>query len=312
MIERTLKRLEGLATFEFFMVFQSCLKDFPKPVVENAAMGSCGHIGQSKEGSVMNRPSTVSVVSAEDRPIATFNQQIHENYQIDLNHQIYNGICLIWERRAVRLLPPVLARQNEETSEQPRQSRLPRSRSSAYSDGFQLGGVVAAARREEEANIRVIPRRRLAQGLHLLLHVQAARKEAALWHVRHENPMGRKIASGRAGTLEFEHKPIMTCRIERFVIEGNRVILCISGRIREQDVDLLRSLLEQERSVVAIDLKEVLLVDRRAVRLLALSESNGAELRNCPAYIREWVTRERVDGSASQQWTEESKEPADA
>jgi hypothetical protein len=45
--------------------------------------------------------------------------------------------------------------------------------------------------------------------------------------------------------------------------------------------------------VVGIDLKEVLLLDRGAVKLLALSESNGAELRNCPAYIREWVTRER-------------------
>jgi hypothetical protein len=55
---------------EFFMVFQSFLKDFAKSVLENAAMGSSGLIGQSKEGSVMNRPSTVSVVSAHDRPIA--------------------------------------------------------------------------------------------------------------------------------------------------------------------------------------------------------------------------------------------------
>ncbi len=69
--------------------------------------------------------------------------------------------------------------------------------------------------------------------------------------------------------------------------------LRISGRIAAQDVDMLRALLEQERSAVAIDLKEVLLVDREAVKLLALHESDGAELRNCPAYIREWVTRER-------------------
>jgi hypothetical protein len=46
-------------------------------------------------------------------------------------------------------------------------------------------------------------------------------------------------------------------------------------------------LLEQERrSAVAIDLTDVLLVDREAVKFLALRESNGAELRNCPAYIR--------------------------
>ena len=55
---------------------------------------------------------------------------------------------------------------------------------------------------------------------------------------------------------------------------------------------MLRALLEQERSRVALDLEDVLLVDREAVKLLAFHESNGAELRNCLAYIREWVTRE--------------------
>ena len=39
------------------------------------------------------------------------------------------------------------------------------------------------------------------------------------------------------------------------------------------------------------------LVDREAVNLLAFSEFNGLELRNCPAYIREWITRERVQST---------------
>ena len=86
----------------------------------------------------------------------------------------------------------------------------------------------------------------------------------------------------------------MTCRIDRVVIGPGLLILHISGQITGKDVDLLRSLLEQEGSVVAIDLKDVLLVDREAIKLLALCESNGVELRNCPAYIREWVTRERA------------------
>jgi len=86
----------------------------------------------------------------------------------------------------------------------------------------------------------------------------------------------------------------MTCRIDRVVIGPGLLILHISGQITGKDVDLLRSLLEQERTLVAIDLKDVLLVDREAVRLLALSELNGAELRNCPSYIREWVRRERA------------------
>ena len=90
----------------------------------------------------------------------------------------------------------------------------------------------------------------------------------------------------------------MICRIERFVFEEDHIILCISGQIRGQDADTLRASLEQERGAVAIDLKDILLVDSEAVRLLTFLESTGAELRNCPAYIREWMTRERADRDA--------------
>ena len=58
---------------------------------------------------------------------------------------------------------------------------------------------------------------------------------------------------------------------------------------------MLRGVLEQELGGLAIDLKNVLLVDREAVKLLALREANGTELRNCTPYIREWVTRERAE-----------------
>jgi hypothetical protein len=83
----------------------------------------------------------------------------------------------------------------------------------------------------------------------------------------------------------------MTCRIDRMLIEQG-VVLRISGRIAREDLDVLRNALEDGR-VVALDLTEVELADRDAVALLAGTESNGIELRHCPAYIREWVTRER-------------------
>ena len=83
----------------------------------------------------------------------------------------------------------------------------------------------------------------------------------------------------------------MTCRIDRFSIDQG-VVLRISGRITGEDLDVLRTALEEGR-VVAIDLTEVELVDRDALTFLALSEGNGIELRHCPAYIREWITRER-------------------
>jgi len=83
----------------------------------------------------------------------------------------------------------------------------------------------------------------------------------------------------------------MTCRIDRLWIEQG-VALRISGRIVGEDLEVLRTALEEIR-VVAIELAEVELVDRDAVEFLALSEANGIALRNCPAYIREWITRER-------------------
>ncbi len=85
----------------------------------------------------------------------------------------------------------------------------------------------------------------------------------------------------------------MTYRIDRVVIGQNRVILRISGRITGEDANIIRASLEQEKAAVVIDLKDILLVDREVVKLLALCESNGNELRNCPLYIREWITRER-------------------
>ena len=56
---------------------------------------------------------------------------------------------------------------------------------------------------------------------------------------------------------------------------------------------------QHESSSRAIDLKQVVLADREAVRFLAACELNGTELRNCPAYIREWVTREGANKNAN-------------
>lgn len=91
----------------------------------------------------------------------------------------------------------------------------------------------------------------------------------------------------------------MSCRIDRAVIAESLVVLFVSGRITGEHVDMLRGVLEQESDGFAIDLKNVLLVDREGVKLLALSEAKGTELRNCPPYIREWVTRERAEATAS-------------
>ena len=87
----------------------------------------------------------------------------------------------------------------------------------------------------------------------------------------------------------------MSCRIDRVVGGDDIVALCVSGRITKQDVDTFRNVIEKEASAVVIDLKNVVLVDRDAVKFLAYREINGTMLRNCAPYIREWVTRERAE-----------------
>jgi len=50
---------------------------------------------------------------------------------------------------------------------------------------------------------------------------------------------------------------------------------------------------------LVLDLGNVKLVDRGAVRFLARHEARGTTLRNCPGYIREWILRER-NGNSNQ------------
>jgi hypothetical protein len=85
----------------------------------------------------------------------------------------------------------------------------------------------------------------------------------------------------------------MTFRIDRLAIEDDREIVRISGRVAPENLELLRNVLNESR-VVAIDLKNVLLIDREGVKLLVVAEAKGVELRNCPAYVREWIARERA------------------
>jgi hypothetical protein len=85
----------------------------------------------------------------------------------------------------------------------------------------------------------------------------------------------------------------MCFMIERLVGGEDTVVFRVSGRMQAGHADTLRELLQWETGKVVVDLKDVTLVDREAVGFLASSEANGVELRNCAAYIREWVARER-------------------
>jgi ABC-type transporter Mla MlaB component len=92
----------------------------------------------------------------------------------------------------------------------------------------------------------------------------------------------------------------MTLRINRSN-QGDAVTLSLCGRIREDQLVELEAFFNSAsagRNLV-LDLGNVKLVDRGAVRFLAQHEARGTTLRNCPAYIREWILRER-NGNSNQ------------
>jgi hypothetical protein len=74
---------------------------------------------------------------------------------------------------------------------------------------------------------------------------------------------------------------------------GGVVTFALSGRIEEEQLADLRKLLEIEArgnsAVLVLNLADVRLVHREAVKFLAECEAAGVELRSCPPYVREWI-----------------------
>jgi len=73
------------------------------------------------------------------------------------------------------------------------------------------------------------------------------------------------------------------------------VVFTLSGRMDAENVAELETLLRTEPKGrrIFLDLKDLTLVDRDAVYFLGRCEADSVKLKNCPAYIREWITRER-------------------
>jgi hypothetical protein len=88
-------------------------------------------------------------------------------------------------------------------------------------------------------------------------------------------------------------------RIQRSSNGG--VVFTLSGRIETEDVVELQRLLSLEApgQDIALNLQDITLVDRDAVKFLARCEEESIKLESCPAYIREWIDTER--GGSSRQ-----------
>ena len=84
----------------------------------------------------------------------------------------------------------------------------------------------------------------------------------------------------------------MTFRIERSA-RHRCTVLALSGRMEAEQVAELKELFDRDYRDIILDLRDVRLADRDAVRFLRGCEADGMKLENCPAYIREWVDREK-------------------
>jgi anti-anti-sigma regulatory factor len=75
--------------------------------------------------------------------------------------------------------------------------------------------------------------------------------------------------------------------------DGELIVLLVSGRIEGEHLAELCKVFTAEtgNQNLVLDMKEVRLVDQDSIAFLSHWEATGAELRNCPAYIREWIER---------------------
>jgi hypothetical protein len=81
-------------------------------------------------------------------------------------------------------------------------------------------------------------------------------------------------------------------RIGRSDQEGV-VMFALCGRIEESDLPELQNVLNGESAAadLTIDLQEVRLMCRDALKFFASCESKGIKLKNCPPYLNEWLRR---------------------
>ena len=84
-------------------------------------------------------------------------------------------------------------------------------------------------------------------------------------------------------------------RIQRS--EDGEVVLKLSGRIDGENIAELQALIGAEVSGqhMVLDLGDVTLVGQEGITFLAECKGAGITLANCPAYVCQWIARERSD-----------------
>ena len=63
--------------------------------------------------------------------------------------------------------------------------------------------------------------------------------------------------------------------------------------MKAEEVAELKELFDMDYRNIILDLQEMRLADRDAVKFLRSCERAGMKIENCPAYVREWMDSER-------------------
>jgi hypothetical protein len=76
---------------------------------------------------------------------------------------------------------------------------------------------------------------------------------------------------------------------------NGHVVFTLSGQMEEEDLAELKALINAETGAgrIVLDLKNLIMVGRDTVAFLARCEADNITLKNCAAYVREWITRQR-------------------
>ena len=82
-------------------------------------------------------------------------------------------------------------------------------------------------------------------------------------------------------------------KITRSTDSGTTTVT-LSGRVGSEHLPDLRRMVEDDGEPdLVLDLCEVTLVDVNVVRFLVECETQNIRLAHCPAYVREWMAREK-------------------
>ena len=84
----------------------------------------------------------------------------------------------------------------------------------------------------------------------------------------------------------------MTLRVERSARQ-RFTVFALSGRMEAEHIAGLKELFDGDYRSIILDLRDLRLADRDAVRFLRVCEAGGMKLENCPAYVRAWMHREK-------------------